>query len=169
MANITKEQIRRIYSLGAASGLLESGNKDDNLHALVSRIAGKDSVSALTSKEFEAVERELLPLVQYKNHKAPLKNTKKKTKIETAPGMMNEAQQSLAWRMIYRLRELDEKKSSATAGERMVGAIKKILGTDARVENPFEWITQENGAALIEKLKRYVRSAEARVRKRGAG
>lgn len=163
---ITKEQVRRIYALGSAAGVLQSGNKEDNLHALVNSITGKDSIRNLTSGEFYKVERELLSRMQMKNRTTPLKSEKQDT---TAPGMMNSKQQGLAWRMIYRLAELDASKSTATAGERMTGAIKKILGIDARVEKPFEWVTQEQGAALIEHLKRYVRSAERREEKRGSG
>lgn len=169
MAAITKEQKKRVYALGAAAHLLESGNKDDLLHALVFEATGKDSVSSLTDKEFIAVERELLSRIQYKNHKAPLKPPPKAAADNTAPGMMNKAQQGKAWRYIYRLRELDERKSSATAGERMIGAIKKILGVDAKVDNPFQWITFAQGMDLIEKLKRYVSSAEYHQRKRGSG
>lgn len=166
MAAITKEQIKRIYALGGALGLVQSGSRDDDLHALVLRTTAKESVSALTDKEFKMVERELLSLMKYKNRQEPLKSKKP---AASAPGMMNAAQQGLAWRLIYRLQELDTRSSSATAGERMVGAIRKILEVDARTEKPFEWVTQEQGARLIEQLKRYVRSAEYRITKRRSG
>ena len=168
MGAITKEQIRRIYALGAAAGSLEPGNKNDALHAMIAVITGKDAVSRLTDKEFEAVQKELLSKIKYSNREQPLKSRKKDTRRDTAPGMMNADQQGKAWRLIYRLRELDTG-STATAGQRMVGAIRKALGVDARIENPFQWITQDQGAALIEQLKRYVRSAEARDKKRGSG
>ncbi|MGE5494598.1 MAG: phage protein GemA/Gp16 family protein [Burkholderiales bacterium] len=161
--SISKEQVRRIYALGAAVGILESGNKEDNLHALVLRITGKDSVSAMTAAEFKMVERELLTLMQYKNRQTPLKSKTIKS-VAVSPGMMNAAQQSKAWKLIYRLIDLDTHKSKATPGERMVGAIKTILGVDAKVANPFQWITFEQGFKLIEKLKLYVRSAETRER-----
>jgi hypothetical protein len=51
----------------------------------------------------------------------------------------------------------------------MVGAIRKVLGVEARVEEPFKWITFDQSGVLIEQLKRYVRSAEAREKKRGSG
>ncbi len=158
MAAITKEQVRRIYALGSAAGILEPGNKDDLLHALVKRLTGKDSVSCLTAAEFKKVERELLPLLQYKNRKEPLK-----PKAGTAPGMMNKAQQALAWRLVYKLKELDIEVSTATVGERMVGAIKKILDVDATVDDPFRWITQEQGSKLIVNLKWYVAAAQYRA------
>ncbi len=168
MAAISKEQVRRVYALGAGAGVLESGNKDDSLHAMVRRITGKESVSAMTAAEFKEVERELLSLMQYKNHPQPIKPKTIKS-AAVSPGMMNMAQQSKAWKLIYMLIDMDTHKSKATAGERMVGAIKSILGVDAKVESPFQWVSFEQGFKLIEKLKQYVSSAEARERKRGSG
>ena len=168
MAAITKEQVRRIYSLGAAAGILESGNKADTLHALVDAVTGKDSIRSLTTREFETVQRELLSKIKYSNRADPLKSRKKDKTCETAPGMMNAEQQKKAWALIYSLRDMDTG-GTATAGQRMVGAIRKVLGVEARVDNPFRWLTQEQGGVLIEQLKRYVRSAKARERKRGSG
>lgn len=157
---IDSRQIRRIYAIGAASGIVERGNKDDDLHALVYQMTGKTSVSSLTAAEGDAVEREL-------KSKCGQASPTKKTYREASgvPGMMTKAQQSLAWRMIYRLQELDTKPESATPGERMCGAIKKILGVDASVQSPMRWIDAEGGEKLIEQLKRYVRSAERRASK----
>ena len=82
-----------------------------------------------------------------------------------APGMMSAAQQKNAWKLVYRLRDLDADRSAATVGERMVGAIRKVFNMDVQVGNPFQWLDAANGGMLIEELKRYVRSAE---RKKGA-
>jgi hypothetical protein len=166
MAQITKGQIQRVYALGAGIGILENGNENDDLHALVSRITGKEHIKDLTDTEFNAVERELMRLMRYGTRPAPLKKSARRTKPEAVPGMMTPEQQSLAWRMIYRLCELDKQPTAATPGARMVGAINKILGIDATVEAPFRWVDFESGAKLIERLKRYVRSAE---KKREAG
>jgi hypothetical protein len=165
MASITKGQIQRIYALGAGIGILESGNENDDLHALVSRITGKEHIKELTVTEFDAVESELMRLMRYGTRNTPLKKNSRK-KVEAVAGMMTPQQQSLAWRMIYRLCELDKQPTAATPGERMVGAVKKILGIDATVEAPFRWVDFESGAKLIERLKRYVYSAE---KKREAG
>ena len=48
MADINAQQIRKIYAIGNALGIVERGNEDDDLHALVSALTGKDSVKALT-------------------------------------------------------------------------------------------------------------------------
>ena len=48
MADINAQQIRKIYAIGNALGIVERGNEDDDLHALVSALTGTDSVKALT-------------------------------------------------------------------------------------------------------------------------
>ena len=82
--------------------------------------------------------------------------------------MMTPEQQSLAWRLIYRLKELDTSPNSASAGERMAGAIRKELGiTTVEGKDIFRWVSFDDGAKLIEKLKMYVRSAERRTKRTG--
>ncbi|NCB52451.1 MAG: DUF1018 domain-containing protein [Clostridia bacterium] len=162
MAAITKGQIQRVYALASGIGILERGSHDDDLHALVYRLTGKTSISELTDQDFRLVERELMQLMRLSEHPAPLKTTGRK-KDEEAAGMMTRAQQGLAWRLIYRLGELDG--SKAAPGDRMCGAIKKILNIDAGLEAPMRWVSFDNGAKLIEQLKRYVRSAERRAKK----
>ena len=164
---ITKEQIKRIYALGAGVGILESNNKDDNLHSLVLTQTGKASVSELTDAEFKKVEQSLMMLMRGGSRitrKAPLKSNHEK--LENKPGMINKQQQNLAWRYIYRLIELDTR-SGSTAGDRMRGAIKKILNIDASGADPFVWVTFEDGQKLIEVLKKYVLSAERKVKRMG--
>lgn len=161
---ITKEQIRRINALGAGCGLLERGNKDDPLHGIVFSVSGKSSIKELTEKEFFAVQHELIERMKLSNHDAPLKC---KARKEPAPGMMTLSQQDLAFRFIYRLKELDVVPSSATVGERMVGAIGKILGITAGTDEPFLWINFDSGEKLIEVLKKYVRSAERKAERAG--
>lgn len=41
MAAINAQQIRKIYAIGNALGIVERGNEDDDLHALVSALTGK--------------------------------------------------------------------------------------------------------------------------------
>ena len=162
MATINKSQIQRVYALGASIGILESGNKEDDLHALVFSLTKKASISGLSEAEFKTVERELQERMRYGNRTAPLKtrtNTRKtETDTDEVPGMMNKAQQKKAWKLIYELCELDKRQK--TPGERMCGAIRTILEIDARVEEPFRWINFQDGGKLIEHLKRYVKSAE---------
>ena len=169
MAQITKEQIKRVYALASGLGILESGNKNDLLHELVFSVTNKESVSQLTDKEFNMVQHELIERMKLSNQTAPLKK-KKKPPVETQPDMMTSAQQNLAWRLVYRLQELDTSPSEASVGERMVGAINKILGITANVVAPFHWVSFTQATTLIETLKRYVRSAEHKSKaKAGVG
>ena len=47
-----KEQIRRIYALGAAAGLLDrSAGNDDNLHLWIKQFSLKDHISELTEQQ----------------------------------------------------------------------------------------------------------------------
>lgn len=158
MATTTK----RLYTLASGLGLVEHSNKDDPFHQLVYGITGKEHVSELTAAEARAVQAELQERMRLKNHSEPLK--KKKTVKEAVPGMMTAAQQGLAWRLVYRLDELEP--TDASVSERLIGAIEKILGITAARAEPFRWVSFENGSKLIEQLKRYVRSAERRSAKK---
>ncbi len=145
MTKITAKQIQVIYALGAKTGTLEHGNKDDELHSIVYRVCGKTSIKDLTDVDFRSVVATLngyLPQVD----------------------MMTDKQKGKAWRYIYRLVELDQNESKGKAGTRMLGAIKKILNVEAEdVKNPFKGLTLEQGEKLIESLKRYVVTAEKKV------
>lgn len=170
MTPITKEQIKRLYALGSGLGIVGRG-REDMLHTLVEAMTGKESVSSLTQDEFKKVQGELLNRMRGANRPVPEPKTRKIQEAVPA-GMMPREQQSLAWRMIYRLQELDpeEKETYATPGERMCGAIKKILSIHADVKEPFRWVGFDQGQQLVEQLKRYVRSAERKAaRNNGEG
>lgn len=170
MPELSKGMTKRIYALGAVTGVLESGNKNDLLHNLVRSISGKDSVKAMTSEEALKVIRKLEQL--------PKKSRKKKKKVEppdpgAQPGMMSVPMQEKAWALIYELVDYDKKDgipSHGTAGERMAGAIRKILHMDVDLADPFRWIDDEQAWLLIEQLKRYVasRGAQSREKQKGA-
>lgn len=80
MAAINAQQIRKIYAIGNALGIVERGNEDDDLHALVSALTGKDSVKSLTYTEAQAVIADL----QKRQGAAPLPRHKPKTHPERA-------------------------------------------------------------------------------------
>lgn len=168
--NITKEQIKRVYALGAGLGLVDNRNHDgDMLHELVHGITGKTSIAELTATEFNSVQRELLERMRLKNQTPPLPRRKKPVQEAPAADMMTAEQQSLAWRLVYRLAELDkdpklhEDGTAVSVGERMSGAITKILRITPNMKEPFRWVDFESGTKLIETLKRYVVSAEKKA------
>ncbi len=92
MAAIDKQQIRKIYAIGNALGIVERGNDDDNLHVLVASLTGKDSVKALTYAEAQVVITDL----QRRQGAVPLPRHKPKTHTER-PGGATEGQQRKVW------------------------------------------------------------------------
>lgn len=151
MAAIAAQQIRKIYAIGNALGIVERGNADDSLHDLVSAITGKDSVKALTYAEAQAVIRDL----EKRQGDAPPPRRKPKAHTER-PGGATAAQQRKAWALMYELQKRDTAPSTASLGERLCGIIKKELRVDAVPSQPFAWLTFQNCNKLIEVLKKYV-------------
>lgn len=136
---------------------------DDERHTLVYGVTGKSSLTELDDEETKAVMHELTERMKISSRSVPLEKCRPQVYSPQVPGMMTHEQQSLAWRLVYRLKELDTSPNSATAGERMAGAIKKELGiTTVPGRNIFRWVSFDEGSRLIEKLKMYVRSAERR-------
>ena len=136
---------------------------DDERHALVFGVTQKESLTELNDNETKAVIHELTERMKISSRPVPHENRRPQVYCPQVPGMMTPEQQSLAWRLVYRLKELDTTSSNATVGERMAGAIKKELGiTTVPGRNIFRWVSFDDGSRLIEKLKMYVRSAEGR-------
>ncbi len=153
-----KSQIKRLYSMAGALGLVESGNKDDPFHQLIYGITAKCSVKELTDKEAKEVEAELRNRMAVGDSKAVKK--RKKPQNPTQPGMMNSGQISKAWALMYRLNEISPASNNADVSDRMYGAIKKILGITPNMKEPFRWVSFKDGNKLIETLKKYISSAE---------
>lgn len=137
---------RKLYAIAAELNLLERGNPEDPFHQIVYRITGKEHVSRLNQKEEKAVLAELL---EYKE-------------IEENPQKISPAHRRKVWALIYELCRVDP--SDAEAGERLCGAIEKILNTSSFRRNPFRWVKGRDADKLIETLKRYVKSAERKAK-----
>lgn len=161
MASFTK----RIYALASELGISDSSSgTDDMLHQLVYSITGKLHITELTDAEASEVQNELMKRMRLRNRDRPLKKGGQK---KTVPGMMSVPQQKKAWRLAYRLDEIDH--TEASVAERLLGVIEKVLGITASKADPFRWINFDDGTKLIEQLKRYVRSAERKAKKGGSG
>ena len=143
--------VKQLYTLASKMGLVHG--EDDAFHQIVHAVAGKEHVSELTAKERESVFEEL----QLRN------------RHEQVAGMMTEAQQRYAWRLVYRLKELDTSENPAPVNERLAGAVQKILGITASPKDPLRWVNFQNGSKLIEMLKRYVKHAEQKAVKQDDG
>lgn len=151
--------IRNLYAIASNAGLVEHGNKEDPLHLIIYSVTGKTSVKDLTKREMKMVESEIFRRTNNNVSGDKIKNQ------EAVPDMMSPAQQSLAWRLMYQIRQYDLKVSDKTIGERLAGVVRKTLKISASDTEPLKWVNAENGNILIETLKRYVRNAEKKYRK----
>lgn len=147
----------------------ELGINEDDRHALIYGITGKESTTELTPDETHQLIHELTERLKLKNRTKPLEERKPRAYKPQVAGMITINQQRMAWALIYRLMELDGVAvDKSMAGKRMAGAIRKELGvTTVEGEDIFRWVDFDNGAKLIEKLKMYVRSAERRTKRTG--
>lgn len=164
---MTNAQRKTIFGMCKSLGM-----SDDDRRALVYSVTGKESTKELTGSQTEAVIGELRKRCGGLSVAPPEKRNPKAYKPAVV-GMMTTEQQSLAWRYLYRLRELDEKPllhedgKPFTVGERMAGAIHKVCGITAKPgKDIFRWVSFDEGAKLIEGLKRYVQSAERKARRK---
>lgn len=157
MAAINAQQIKKIYAIGNALGIVERGNEADNLHAMVSAMTGKESVKALTYAEAEAV----ITALQRQQGDPPARKTARKHP-EVAGGVTS-GQQRKVWALMYQLQGYDLTPSPLSLGERLCAIIKKELKVDARPQNPFVWLTFRNGNKLVEVLKGYVSNAKKKA------
>lgn len=143
--------VKKLYAKAAVLGMVEPGSHEDAFHQLVFGLTGKESVKVLTEPEFRRVENEL-------KRRLRSRPSDRRPEQQETPGMMTKAQRDMAWRQIYTLAALSP--SRASEGERMAGAVRKILGITASPKEPLKWVSKEDGSRLIDTLKRYVRTAQ---------
>lgn len=150
--SIDNQQIRKIYAIGNALGIVERGNEDDNLHSLVAALTGKTSVKSLTYSEAQAVIADL----QRRQGRSTPPRQRKAAAHEERPGGATEGQQRKVWALMYQLEKKDTVPSTASLGERLCGIIRKELKVDAQPSRPFAWLDFRTCNRLIEVLKKYV-------------
>lgn len=160
MKKIETFQIKKIYSIGHTLGIVESGSREDDLHALVCGTTGKESVKELSYEEANAVISKL----EQRRGSNPPPGRKTAKKHPTVPGGITEGQQKKVWALMYELKKYDEEPSTAPIGDRLCGIIKKELKVECLARSPFAWLDFSTGNKLIEVLKKYVSSAKKQVR-----
>ena len=158
MKRIEAFQIKKIYAIGNALGIVHPRG-DDELHTLVMRITGKESIKALTYREAAAVISKLEELQSKTVSLSKRKSRKGQKEHPECPGGVTASQQKKIWALMYELKKYDTEPYAAPLGERLCAVIKKELHVDAIPKNPFVWLDGSQGNTLIEKLKRYVDSA----------
>ncbi len=152
MAAANAQQIKKIYAIGRALGIAESGNPDDMLHQLVESITGKNSIKALTYAEAGAVISDL----QKRQGGEPSKKQQRRKVYKAVPGGATEGQQRKIWALMYDLQKLDTTPSSAALGDRLCAIIKKNFKVEATPRSPFAWMDHEKTNKLIEIIKKYI-------------
>ena len=129
--DVSKGTVKSIYALGAKLGMVErGGGHADALHALVQGLTGKESITALTPAEAQAV------LAELRRRSAPVAAPQKKRprKYEAMPGGLSEGQQKKVWYLMYQLEKYDPAPEGVPT-------------------QPFRFLTFSQGNALIEGLK----------------
>ena len=158
-AMIDDRQRRRIF--GAARGL---GMTNDDLHALAADLTGKESLMELTTREADALIRELQ---RRQPSSPPAPKARKPRQHPEHPGGPTSEQQRKVWAMMYDLQAMDTEPSSLSLGERLSDIIRKELHVSATARDPFAWLTCDQCSRLIDILdKGYVPNI-FRARQRG--
>jgi hypothetical protein len=163
MLKMTSEQRQTIYGMATQLGIYEKGNSNDNLHLLVKRLTGKDSIGKLDKAAAAEVISELIHL---KNGFLPKRQTNlKKMQPEQRPGMILPEQAKKVWYFMYRLQGLDSEPSKVSLGYRLCSIIEKNLNVSAFEKDPFRFVTFDQGSILIEVVKKLVQYEERKVKK----
>lgn len=161
MKKIEAFQIKKIYAIGNALGIAESGCREDDLHVLVCGTTGKASIRGLSYEEADAV---ISKLEQQQGIVSPPKRKRKDKKHLAVPGGITEGQQRKVWALMYDLKKCDAEPNSIPVGERLCGIIRKELKVECLARNPFVWLDFSAGNKLIEVLKNYVSNAKRQMR-----
>lgn len=156
MKAIEQVQVRKIYAIGHALGLVCSGTKEDELHALVAGVTGKNSVKDLTYKEAGQVIARLEGLQGKVSSGAARRQPRE---YAERPGGITAAQQRKVWALMYELRKYDEAENNVPLGDRLCRIIRKELKINAIAKEPFAWLDFAQGSRLIEILKGYTANA----------
>lgn len=151
--NDLRQWQKHIFGLARKAGMVgDDGNRD--LHSLISSVCGKESLTEINSSDYFRIVEEL--------KKRGLKQAVHKKHESRSTQGMTQGQIRKVWYLMYELKKYDNRKYSATIGERLCGIIKRELGIDAIPEKPFVWLGYQDGSKLIERLKNYVYNAEKR-------
>lgn len=163
---MSAEKRRTIYGMATQLGIYDKNNKDDDLHVIVYRVTGKESLGQLTEKEASLVIRELVKLKGGRTVKQSRNSPPgEKEKSRHRPGMINPGQQKAVWFYMYRLEEFDVKESQISRADRLCAIIKKYLHIDTVARDPFRFVSFEGGSTLIEVLKKMLRYEERKAKK----
>ena len=144
---VSKEQVKIIYTLGQELGLVDRTEAKDMLHTLLESMTGKEHVTELTCLEAVQVIDRLKSNMKGRNRIA------KPSPPGHRPGMASEGQLRMIWRQMYLLRELDPPDANKNMQQRLRGFIKKWAKID-----DIKFLTAQDANKVIEGLKGLVES-----------
>jgi hypothetical protein len=153
LRNISKEQIKIIYTLGNELGIVDRMVTRDSLHELVESVTGQSHISELTAMQANDVISRLKS-----NMRGFEKNKKKKTEQPNVPGMASKEQKSKIWRLMYELQSYDQVTSRASLNDRLRGFLKRYAGID-----DIRFLSVAQAWRVIEGLKGAVSSAKQKA------
>lgn len=137
-------QKKKIYAIANQLNYVVKGQGDDPLHMIMYTMTSKSSTKDLTYGEAQDLISYLLQQ-QALNEKKNGVTSNQKKKI---------------WALMYELKAQDIQSDPTPIGERLIGIIKRQFDVITSPQRPFTHLTYEDGEALIEILKHYVKSAE---------
>lgn len=147
-----KEKIKRIYALAHGAGVLDS---EDTLHIIVAQRTGCEHISDLTDVQADGIIAELSAMCR----STPRKPTEEPITAE---------QRGLCFRLMYKLAKISPSENEVRL--RLRGVIAKVTGREISADGDiFYNVSRNDGAAVIECLKRMIchRQAEIKRAKRG--
>lgn len=163
---ISKDAKKRIYATGARLGIV-GRNHEDDLHALVMALTGKESVSALTEEEGEMIEEELIRRAA--SFPSRPKARKHERRYSETPGGMTAKQQKYAWFLMLEIERFDPAPDGVALRHRMCGLVEKQFKMTSFPAEPFRFLTYRQGSDLIEALKSMATRAEEKYLHSAAG
>lgn len=159
MGMISSYQLRKIYAIAQNLGMVTRGG-DDALHDLTQSVTGKEHIKDLTYNEAFQMIGEL------ESRQGEIPPPRKKGKPQKGrSGGASDGQQRKVWALMYQLQKISP--STAPLGDRLCGIIRKELHMDALPADPFAWLDYQTCTRLIEAIKGYISSAEARKERCG--
>lgn len=153
---MTASQRKAIFGMCGQLGMSE-----DDRHALVLGVTGKESTKELTDRETEDVLRELRKRLG--GETAPPEKRNPKAYRPEVPGMITNRQKGRAFALLYDLKKYDETPSEISDGARMAGIIRKELKITA-YEGDYLWETFHL-SEIIEGAKKIAGAVKAQKRR----
>lgn len=143
-----KQKRQHIYSLGRKCGLVEDGDKRDNLHSFVFQLTARTSISDLDDAQADIVIKQLR-----RNLKAITPDVK---------AYISRGQSAKIFQLMYELAEISP--SDVPIRDRLCGVIQRELGIKVDPSKDiFRGFSAAQGSRLIDAIKRYIRAAKRKA------